>query len=923
MGEFWNDKRVALVARMALLAAIIGFGIFLRVHDINVSLYDDEISTRERALQSARFTVETRNYPLYYLLAKGSLAFGDTEAALRLPSLIAGLLSLVAAYVIVSRIHSRTAGLVAAAVIAFSPFHINYSTFARYYALLMFFALLTLWCLYGILERGRFRDWFGYTVSAFLALSSHICFAPALAFMNIMAALYLLCCRAKGPFRRRAGLVCLLAICTCAASSLLIQKNLHPARFFTWSGKANTAQSAAPAPEISDAPATAAPVASAGTERPRGGGLAFTDSATGKTLYRLTFYDCLEYLKTYFWNDTNWLWPLLLVLGVWGFADLWFRVPALAAPLTGGLVLGPVCLFFVSSAHWYHARYLSYTYLFAVILVACGACVLPRFLARAIAAPRSIGLWRRKAAPQDDRDISLKNLIYSGLVFGLALPLIPVQNTAYNTYPVDGYLPRGPLVLNKVPIRDWKNLHRFTAETVRDGDVFHYMTPEIEHGDNYTRYYLSRFLPWHEDEHHIDQSFGAPTPNLIQQLAVEKPFSNLWFVGYENYNARDFADFFSDAGAAHYNFSFLNVPRGLRLFVLGAPTTNHVANGDFEGRTKGDQPKGISKTAENPYAGSLALLVEVEPADVQGKEVWQTMFRTPVSPASYRLRNNSFEAWKEGAPVGWNANSARSISMTEEGHEASRGLKFAPSQETVVVQQVTEIATAPGRTLEVQAMGLSSTAENLQLVLRYSGPGFQEEVHASHPGDGKWVQMHLEANIPANTDPRSITVEVWRLAGGEGDAMVDTVEMKVKDLGGTLDPATPYVLSLAVRSENLAHKSGSDRVPAGRVRLAWVDAEGKTGTTDLMNVRQHPSWQKISAPVRPGIDFPSDLRELYLEIGIVDGTGTLVFDDLQLEEGTQPTLFTESFRLPHDEALAGRDLSKHVVAVGWQVPPEP
>lgn len=917
MGEFWNNKRVALVARMALLAVIIGFGTFLRVHDINVSLYDDEISTRERALQSARFTVETRNYPLYYLLAKGSLALGDTEAALRLPSLVAGLLSIVAVYFFVSRIHSRTAGLVAAAIIAFSPFHINYSTFARYYALLMFFALLTLWCLYGILERGRFRDWFGYTVSAFLALSSHVCFAPALALMNVMAALYLLCCKAKGPFRRRAGLVCLLAVCTCAASGLLIQKNLHPSRVFPWAGKTNTTQSAAPELETAEAPAPSPPVASTTTKHPRGGGLAFTDSATGKTLYRLTFYDCVEYLKTYFWNDTHWLWPLLLALGVWGFADLWFRVPALAAPLTGGLILGPLSLFFVSSAHWYHARYLSYTYLFAVILVACGACVLPRFLARAIATPRSIGLWRRKPAPQDGRDISFSNVLYSGIVLGLALPLIPVQNTAYNTYPVDGYLPRGPLVRNKVPVRDWKNLHQFTAQTVRDGDVFHYMTPEIEHGDNYTRYYLSRFLPWQEDEHHYSEAFGAPTPELLQDLAVRKPYSNLWFVGYENYNARDFADFFNDAGAGHYNFSYLNLPKGLRLFVLGAPTTNHIANGDFEGRTKGDQPKGVSKTAENPYAGALALLVEVDPADVQDKEVWQTMFRTPVSPAAYRLRNNGFEAWADGLPVGWKASSAPSLSMTPEGQEASRGLKFAPAQETVVVQQAIEIATAPGRSLEVQAMGMSKTADNLQLVLRYAGPGFQEEVHASHPGDGNWVQMHLEANIPANADPHSITIEVWRLAGGEGDAVVDTVEMKVKDLGGTLDPATPYVLSLAVRSENLAHKSGSDRVPAGRVRLAWVDAQGTEGTTDLMNIRQDESWRKISAPVRPGIDFPANLKELYLEIGIVDGTGTLYFDQLQLEEGTQPTLFTDTFRLPHDEALAGLDLSKHVVPVAW------
>ncbi len=917
MGGYWNDKRIARCAAFAALLVIVGYGAFLRIHDLGISLYDDELYTRDRAMQSALYTLETRSYPLYYLLAKGSLAFGDTEAALRFPSFIAGLLTIVLAYGIVRQVHSRTAGLVAAAIVAFAPFHIYYSTFARYYALMMFFALLTLWFLAGILARGRLRDWLGYTLAACLALASHVCFAPALAMMNIVAGVYLLCQRSRGSFRRRLGLVSLLALCTVAASSLLIQKNVNPSKVFDLAFKPSVT---APIEKVSKADTPAASVVMSNIDtakRPQGGGMAFTDPATGKTRYRLTFYDCVEYLKTYFWNDTNWLWPLLLVLGVWGFVDLWFRVPALAAPLTGGFLLGPLSLFFVTSGHWYHSRDLSFTAVFAVVLVACGACVLPRFLARLITAPRSIQLWRRTVASAPERNLSRTNLLYVGLMLGLAVPMAPVLNEAYNSYPVDGYLPRGPLVKNRAPIRDWKNLHAVTSQSVRNGDYFLFMTPKEERGALYIHYYLSRFLPWREEEVRFVEQYGAPTPELLHELAARYPFSNLWFIGFQNYNAPDFQEFFNDAGAEQYDFSAGNVPKGLRLFQLGAPTTNHIHNGGFEGRTRGEQPEGVRKTVDDVYAGSVALQVEVEATDVQGKDAWATMFRTAVSPAKYRLRNNGFDAWADGQPVGWTISGLPAVSMTGAGFEDSRGLQLAPAQQATLIQQSIDVAIAPGRTLALSAKGLSHTTDNLHLVLRYAGPGFQEEIHAAHPGTGVWAEMKLEAPIPTEADPRSITVEVWRLAGGEGDALVDAIELTVLDGGASLDPSTPYVLSLAVRTENLTHKSGSNMVPAGRVRLAWIDASGQSGFTNLLHIRDNGEWRKLSVVFQPGIDIPANLKELYLEAGIVDGTGIIGFDQIQIEKGTQPSPFTNTTRLPHDETIGPRDMTAHAVRVPW------
>lgn len=920
MGGFWNEKRLARTACAVLLLAIAAYGAWLRFHDLGISLYDDEISTRERAQQTVLYTLESRNYPLYYLLAKASLTLGDTEQALRLPSFLAGIATIFVAFGLVRRAHSNTAGLVAAAIIAFSPFHIHYSTFARYYALMMLFALLTLWALYALLERDRARYWLAYTVAAFLALSSHVCFAPALAMMNVAAALYLICNRARGPLRHRAALIALLALCTITASGFMIEKNVHPGRMFKTADVA-----AAPA---ADTPSKAATEGSTNANsapdvkvdevsRPRGGGLASTDAATGKTRYRLTYYDCIEYLKSFFWNNTPWLWPLLLVLGFAGLVDLWFRVPALAAPLTGGLLLAPIPLFFFTASQWYHVRYLSYGAVFAVILVACGTCVLPQFAARVLTAPRSIRLWRRVPQPEGGRMISPTNVLYFVLVAALAIPMVPIMNEAYLTYPVDGYLPRGPLVENHAPIRDWKKLHRFTAAGMREGDHVLFMTPENEHGAEYTRYYLSRFLNWNEEERHFQDTLGPATPKLVRQLAQDYPMANLWFIGFQNYNVRDFVPLFEAAGASQLDLSSRNIPKGLRLFFLGAPTVNHIENGGFESRFPEALPEGVYRRMGAGYDGPAALEIEMKPEETGGKKFWQRMYRTRVRPAVYRLRNNAFEAWRADAPTGWTANHPAAVSRADSGMEASHCLKLAPATETTVLQQGIAVGLAPGHTLAVQAQGLSNTPDNLQLVLRYAGPGFQEEVRCAHPGTGEWSAMTLEAAIPATTDPKSITIELWRMPGGEGDALVDDVEVNVKGAGDSLDPGTPYVLSLAVRTEGLRHQSGAEMTPAARARLSWKDENDKQGHADLMSIHNDEDWRRLTAIVQPGRDLPTNLKELYLEIGIADGTGKLQVDQVQLEAGTRPSPFTYTDRLPHDETIPLRDLEPHAVAVAW------
>lgn len=923
----WNQRRLAGVLNLLLLLAILAGGAYLRYLDLGLSLYDDEINTRERALQSAAYTLETRNYPLYYLAAKASLHLGDTEEFLRLPSFVAGLLSILVVYGFVRQLHSRPAGLLAAALLAVSPFHIVHSTFARYYALVMLFTLLTAWFLYRVLQRGRWHAWVGYTVSAFLALSSHICFAPALFGMNAGAALYMLLNRSRGSRLRRGGAVVLLGLCSTLAAGNLIYRGLGPSRVFEAASDAESdGEAGAPAASRFEdsvvTPETEA-VWEVSTARPEGGGRTVTNAATGEVRYQLTMFDLVAYLKRFFWNVSAWLWPLLVAAGVWGAVDLCFRRPAAGLPLATGLILSPVPLFFVTAGHWYHPRYFSYLFPIALVLVAIGLCVLPHFLSRAACAPRSIRLWRREVGSLSGRRAVAAKAIYGALVLCVAAALAPGLWRAYRTYPMDGYLPLFDVHLpglnlpaNKAPARDYRSAFAFMAETVCDGDPVLYMHPPEENSARYARYYLSRFSRWRDEEMRLEESFGAPTPAGLRALAEEHPLDNLWFFGYLRNNALDFGPLLEAFGAERTEFLERNQTKGLVLYQVGEPTTNYIREGHFESGTQLELPEGVTRMSSRAYEGHVAAKIELRRDEFDGGTTVRFL-RIPVEPARYHVRNGSFEAWRDGAPVGWQASGDGASLAAGTGYKSTSSLRFSPATEPVSLEQGISVGLAPGHTLSVRVMVQSATADNVHLAVHYQGPGYQRDFHAPHSGSGAWEPLELTLPIPDDADPETVVVEIVRLAGGAGDALVDAVEVGVLDAGASLDPLTPHVLSLAVRSEELCVADGGDRSPAGRVRLVWRDVEGNSGQTVLMSIHNDPVWRLLSAVVEPGTDFPVDLESLSLEVGIAGGTGTLWLDRIQLEPGTQPTQFTRDERLPHDEAIAGVDLDTLAVSVPW------
>ena len=118
--------------------------VVLRLINIDVSLWLDEILLHKRASQPFNEVLGSSQYPLANLLAWLTLKLGDTEFTLRIPNLLAGLLAIYALYSFCKKHFSIETGLIGATLLVFNPYHIEYSQDARYYGLMSLFTVLVL-----------------------------------------------------------------------------------------------------------------------------------------------------------------------------------------------------------------------------------------------------------------------------------------------------------------------------------------------------------------------------------------------------------------------------------------------------------------------------------------------------------------------------------------------------------------------------------------------------------------------------------------------------------------------------------------------------------------------------------------------------------------------------------------------------------
>jgi 4-amino-4-deoxy-L-arabinose transferase-like glycosyltransferase len=163
------------------VGAITLLALALRLLGLDQSLYGDELFTYEVAtrpdfdgvIDGLQSGMEV-NPPLFHLLAWLSAKLADPVPWLRLPSLVAGVATVPLLYFVARRLRwSPSAGLMAAALLALSPFAIFYSNEARGYATLALCVTASMLALLAALECPRWWRWALFAVFVAAALYTH------------------------------------------------------------------------------------------------------------------------------------------------------------------------------------------------------------------------------------------------------------------------------------------------------------------------------------------------------------------------------------------------------------------------------------------------------------------------------------------------------------------------------------------------------------------------------------------------------------------------------------------------------------------------------------------------------------------------------------------------------------------------------
>lgn len=149
-------------------------------------------SARHGANNHVLFTLASRSCLNGWRLLTGQPQTAFVEWVSRLPSLIAGLGSLVTLALLLRRWGLPTVGLLAAAVMSIHPWHVRYTVEARGYALMLFLLPVLLLVLTNALEKNRWRDWLLFALGEFLLMYSWAGIMYGLAALNVAAAVLML-----------------------------------------------------------------------------------------------------------------------------------------------------------------------------------------------------------------------------------------------------------------------------------------------------------------------------------------------------------------------------------------------------------------------------------------------------------------------------------------------------------------------------------------------------------------------------------------------------------------------------------------------------------------------------------------------------------------------------------------------------------
>lgn len=156
---------------------IVLISLILRLISLNQSLWLDEAINVNNAA-SLDFKTLIFNYslgdfhpPLYHIVLKSwILLLGQSEIAVRIPSVIFGAATVYVTYLIGLKLFEKKTALIAATLMATAPLAIYYSQEARMYSLAAFLAGLSIYFFVSLIKKENLLLWLGFIISTSLML---------------------------------------------------------------------------------------------------------------------------------------------------------------------------------------------------------------------------------------------------------------------------------------------------------------------------------------------------------------------------------------------------------------------------------------------------------------------------------------------------------------------------------------------------------------------------------------------------------------------------------------------------------------------------------------------------------------------------------------------------------------------------------
>lgn len=187
----WIKKQLEVYPLHLLIIA----GTLLRLFKLDFnSLWLDEAATYSLSVVPldqiwANMAAGEFNPPLFFVIEHFMLMLGNNEIVLRFMPALFGILTIPVMYLVGKEFKDETVGLIAAAMVTFSPFLILYSQEARAYSLLMLLCCGMMYYFLIGLKKNEPYEWFMFALIAVIATWTHF---YSLVFIVILCAYALL-----------------------------------------------------------------------------------------------------------------------------------------------------------------------------------------------------------------------------------------------------------------------------------------------------------------------------------------------------------------------------------------------------------------------------------------------------------------------------------------------------------------------------------------------------------------------------------------------------------------------------------------------------------------------------------------------------------------------------------------------------------